>query len=149
MNNDYISDEELLKLIREVEEGAMLKAPVYLKGRILQEIQKEEALRCGGDSARHPIQEYKKDIRKQLLVYKIKVIGAMAAAIIILFLLPVPVQDGQTGTETDVQGNRIFECWNEASGQLLQQMGTISGQLLHPADTLKEYFDETDTQTQP
>ncbi|MCM1497205.1 MAG: hypothetical protein NC124_01940 [Clostridium sp.] len=126
MNDDYLSDEELLDFIDEIENNAMLKAPMYLKGQILQQIEGEK----------------KKNIRQQLLVYKIKIIGAMAAAIILLFLLPVSVQ-GEPNTanaENQEQHNDIFDCWNAASSQLLQQMDTISEQLLHPLDTLKEHF---------
>lgn len=149
MNDDYISDEELLDLINEIEEGAMLKAPVYLKGQILQQIQKEEELRHRGNSARQPITEHKKNIRKQLLVYKIEVIGTMAAAIIILFLLPVSIPgDASTmSTENKEPGSGIFEYWDMASSQLLEQMGTISNQLLHPLDTLREHFSEESSQT--
>lgn len=162
MNDDYISDEELLDLINEVENGAMLKAPVYLKGQILQTIQREEELRHREHSVRQPITGHKKNIRKQLLVYKIKVIGTMAAAIIMLFLLPVSVQ-GEPGmnrmnAESQEANNGIFQYWNTASSQLLQQMDTISNQLLqqmdtisdqllHPLDTLNGYFNEENNQT--
>ncbi|MDE7367577.1 MAG: hypothetical protein K2N24_09500 [Lachnospiraceae bacterium] len=149
MNDDYISDEELLDLINEIEEGAMLKAPVYLKEQILQQIQKEEDLRHRENSARQPITEHKKNIRKQLLVYKIEVIGTMAAAIIILFLLPVSIPgDASTmSTENKEQSSGIFEYWDMASSQLLEQMDTISNQLLHPLDTLREHFSEESSQT--
>lgn len=126
MNDDYLSDEELLDFIDEIENNAMLKAPMYLKGQILQEIEVEK----------------KKNIRQQLLVYKIKIMGAMAAAIILLFLLPVSVQGepNTANTENQEQYSDIFHCWNAASSQLLQQMNIISEQLLHPLDTLKEHF---------
>ena len=149
MNDDYISDEELLDLINEIEEGAMLKAPVYLKGQILQQIQKEEKLRHRENFARQPITEHKKNIRKQLLAYKIEVIGTMAAAIIMLFLLPVslPGDSNTMSMESQEQSSGIFEYWDKASSQLLEQMDTISNQLLHPLDTLKEHFSEESSQT--
>lgn len=148
MNDDYISDEELLDLINEIEEGAMLKAPVYLKGQILQRIQEEEISRRE-NSVRQSVTGHKKNIRQQLLAYKIKVIGTMAAAIIMLFLLPVSVQgeSNTMSTENYEQRNRMFECWNTASSQLLQQMDTISNQLLHPLETLKERFGDENIQT--
>ena len=149
MNDDYISDEELLDLINEIEEGAMLKAPVYLKGQILQQIQKEEKLRHRENFTRQPITEHKKNIRKQLLAYKIEVIGTMAAAIIMLFLLPVslPGDSNTMSMESQEQSSGIFEYWDKASSQLLEQMDTISNQLLHPLDTLKEHFSEESSQT--
>lgn len=67
MKNEYLSDEELLRLIDEVEENAMLRAPAYLKQRILKEIQSAERM-----PARQSVKKYQTNIRRQLLVYELK-----------------------------------------------------------------------------
>ncbi len=67
-----LSEEELLKLIEEVETGEMIHAPVHLKSNVLTQIRKER------DGNR----------KRQLFVYRAKVLIAMAAALMVLILMP-------------------------------------------------------------
>ncbi len=67
-----LSEEELLKLIEEVETGEMIHAPVHLKNNVLTQIRKER------DGNR----------KRQLFVYRAKVLIAMAAALMVLILMP-------------------------------------------------------------
>lgn len=150
MKEEYMSDEELLELINEVETGAMLKAPVYLKGQILQAIEKEEEEKSRGHSVRQSTGKSKKNIRKQLLVYKLEVIGTLAAAIVMLFLIPVSIPNRPNTTDSDIREQRtsIFDYWNTASSQLLQHADAFSNQLLHPLDTFKKKSGEEPLQQQ-
>lgn len=66
------SDEELMKMIGEVENGEMLQAPVHLKNEVLMHIRTEK-------------QRYRK---RQVFTYRAQVLIAMAAAIFLLVLMP-------------------------------------------------------------
>lgn len=145
MMNEYLSDEELLKLIDEVEENAMLRAPAYLKQKILTEIQgMEEAEQM---PARQSIQKYQKNIRRQLLVYELKVAGLVAAAILMLFLLPVSApKEPPIITEEDYsQDSGFLYHWNEASGKMLQYINITSNALLHPDEFFQQFQSGNDT----
>lgn len=68
----YLTEEELMKLIGHVEAEGMLHAPRQLKGNIL------EALRDKRRAAK----------KRQVFVYRAKVLTAMAAALAVLVLMP-------------------------------------------------------------
>ena len=68
----YLSKEELDELIRQVESKEMLHAPVHLKDNVMAQIKSE-----------------KRSIKsRQILVYRIKVLAAMAAALMLVILMP-------------------------------------------------------------
>lgn len=73
-----LADEELLRLIGQVEEQALIHAPAHLKDTIFFQIDEER----------------RKRKKRQLFSYRAKVLVGMAAALAVLFLVPV---DG-TGT---------------------------------------------------
>lgn len=145
MNNEYLSDEELLKLIDEVEENAMLRAPAYLKQRILTEIQEMES--AEQMPARQSIPKYQKNIRRQLLVYELKVAGLVAAAILLLFLFPVsaPKEPPIITEEEYSQVSGFLYHWNEASGKMLQYINITSNALLHPDEFFRQFQSGNDT----
>lgn len=68
----YLSEEALKKLIEQVEAEEMLHAPVHLKGNILAQIGRERTA-CR---------------KRQIFVYRAKVLIAMAAALTVLILVP-------------------------------------------------------------
>lgn len=72
MKNEYLSDEELLKLIADVEENSLIQAPKRLKSYIFSKI------------------EAKRNRAKMvsMTTYRLKVCVAMAAAIGIFCILP-------------------------------------------------------------
>lgn len=148
MKEEYLTDEELMELINEVEANSMLKAPAYMKERILHEIQKEELRVTQNAPSRQSITTHKKNIRKQLLVYEIKVMGSMAAAILILFLLPVSVQGepemNQEGYYSQADGI-LFHC-NETLDRFLQHLDTVADGILHPQNLWNKVSDESDRQ---
>lgn len=146
MKNEYLSDEELLRLIDEVEENAMLRAPAYLKQRILKEIQSAERM-----PARQSVKKYQTNIRRQLLVYELKVAGLVAAAILMLFLLPVsaPEEPPAVPEESYGQGSGFLYHWNEASEKMLQCIDFTSSAILHPDEFFRQfqYGSDTDSDT--
>lgn len=146
MKNEYLSDEELLRLIDEVEENAMLRAPAYLKQRILKEIQSAEQM-----PARQSVKKYQTNIRRQLLVYELKVAGLVAAAILMLFLLPVstPEEPPAVPEESYGQGSGFLYHWNEASEKMLQCIDFTSSAILHPDEFFRQfqYGSDTDSDT--
>lgn len=68
----YLSEEALAELIAQVETGEMLHAPVHLKENVLTQIRKER----------------KAGRKRQIFVYRAKVLIAMAAALTVLILMP-------------------------------------------------------------
>ena len=66
------SDEELMKMIGEVENGEMLQAPVHLKNEVLTHIRTEK----------------QRSRKRQVFTYRAQVLIAMAAAIFLLVLMP-------------------------------------------------------------
>lgn len=146
MKEEYMSEEELEQLIEEVEQGAMLRAPAYLKEQILKEIQNTELKQT--PSVRPSATEYRKNIRKQLLVYELKVAGLVAAAILMLFLLPVwnpkeaPIQTPSVTEENYSRDSGFLYHWNAASGKMLQCINITSNVLLHPDEFIRQFQSE-------
>ena len=86
-----LSEEELLKLIEEVETGEMIHAPVHLKSNVLTQIRKER------DGNR----------KRQLFVYRAKVLIAMAAALMVLILMPAGRMEDVGQMFVPKQGNAV------------------------------------------
>lgn len=68
----YLSEEALMKLVGQVETKEMLHAPAHLKENILEQITRER----------------KAGRKRQMFVYRAKVLIAMAAALTVLILMP-------------------------------------------------------------
>lgn len=110
-----MSDEELWKLIEEVENDSMHKAPDYLKEMTLQKIKTEKTDRSQNQT-------------KQFLYYKVRVFGAMAASLVILFALPQPETIRRPEHPPVVQtvhekSNEICDFLNRFSNDLLLKGG--------------------------
>lgn len=76
--SEPLTDEELLRLIGQVEERALIHAPGHLKDTIFFQLDEERQKRK----------------KRQLFSYRAKVLVGMAAALAVLFLVPVD----KTGT---------------------------------------------------
>lgn len=74
--NEYLSDDELVQLIQEVEQGNMIPAPFYLKQEILHKVREEEARQAA------------RSAKIQFITYSCKVALATAAAVAVLLLAP-------------------------------------------------------------
>lgn len=80
--SDPFTEEELMRLIGQVEEQALIRAPGHLKNNVLSQI----------DAERRRVK------RRALFSYRAKVLVGMAAALTVLFLVPVDgVETPQTG----------------------------------------------------
>lgn len=81
-----LSEKELARLIEQVEEREMLHAPVHLKDNVFTQIRKQ----------RQAAQ------RLQLFSYRAKVLAGMAAALTVLFLVPVAERNTQDLTQSGI-----------------------------------------------
>ena len=91
----YLSEEELDELIRQVESQEMLHAPIHLKDNVMAQIKSE-----------------KRSIKsRQILVYRIKVLAAMAAALMLVILMP----DDHT---EKLAGITVLQTQNESLEQM-------------------------------
>lgn len=79
--SETLADEELLRLIGQVEERALIHAPAHLKDTIFFQLDEERRRRK----------------KRQLFSYRAKVLVGMAAALAVLFLVPM---DGTGTTDT-------------------------------------------------
>ena len=75
LRNEYLTDEELEKLIADVEMHGMLECPSYMRQEVLEKTRVSLKKR-----------------KQQLLIYSFKVWAATAAALVLLFILPAQPQ---------------------------------------------------------
>lgn len=71
-NRDYLTDEELMKLIDDVENDGMISAPVHLKENVISEIRRQR--------------QHAKTVN--LIAYRAKVVIGMAAAVGVFCIMP-------------------------------------------------------------
>lgn len=90
---EYLSDEALEALIRETEEGPMIKAPEYLEENILHKIEQQQKV---------IVYKEKVSAKRKLLTYSMKVMVAAAAAIAFLVVVPTVEQQSRPNMETYV-----------------------------------------------
>ena len=103
MSHEYLSDEELQKLIMDVELNDMTKAPANLQKKVLDAV--DAADKAGN------IAKTKKQKRIEYRLYSLKVALAVAAAIVVMFIVPgVPVanRDFCAMDKTDFQRDVSF-----------------------------------------
>lgn len=94
MSHEYLSDEELQKLISDVELNDMVEAPADLQEKVLDEI---SALSKSGNIAKT-----KKQKIIEYRLYSLKVALAVAAAIAVMFIVPQrPVLDRNIPTKEE------------------------------------------------
>lgn len=114
---EYMPDEELEQLIQEVEENGMLSVPSYMKKEIMEQIHQVHK------------QEAHKDIQRKLSLwlYSMEVGVVAAAAVLLLFL--IPVDRGDNGNidrwagreqETVSAMSKLHEKSNDICGQVFQ-----------------------------
>lgn len=98
---NYLSEEELEKMIAELEHGSMVQAPEYLEKMILQKAERiavKESVEIV--PIRHAMKEGRQSLLPepskwgQLLSYSLKIVAAAAAAITLVIMVP----DMQSGT---------------------------------------------------
>ncbi|MDE6713692.1 MAG: hypothetical protein K2K20_08145 [Lachnospiraceae bacterium] len=77
MKWEYLSDEELEQLVKDVEAGPLCQAPEYLKPMILDKVEAYDK------------SVYKMSAGMQLFIYSVKIMAAAAAAVIVILTVPV------------------------------------------------------------
>lgn len=103
-----LSEEELARLIEQVEEQEMLHAPVHLKENVLARVRRQ----------RQTAQKL------QLFSYRAKVLVGMAAALTVLFL--VPVGERETNPSSEKFFDKMF--WQEQADVDEIQQGALERQ---------------------
>ncbi|MDE7246315.1 MAG: hypothetical protein K2N43_00335 [Lachnospiraceae bacterium] len=84
--SDPFTDEELMRLIGQVEERALIHAPGHLKDTIFFQLDEERQKRK----------------RRQLFSYRAKVLVGMAAALAVLFLVPMDRTETADAPQTGI-----------------------------------------------
>ena len=106
MSHEYLSDEELQKLISDVELNDMAETPVDLQKKVLDEI---SALSKSGNIAKT-----KKQKIIEYRLYSLKVALAVAAAIVVMFIVPcVPVANRDIDLMEKINSQRDTSFRNE------------------------------------
>ncbi len=103
MSHEYLSDEELQKLIMDVELNDMTKAPANLQKKVLDAVDVADKAGNIAKTKKQKIIEYR--------LYSLKVALAVAAAIVVMFIVPgVPVANRDFGSmdKTDFQRDVSF-----------------------------------------
>ena len=103
MSHEYLSDEELQKLIMDVELNDMTKAPANLQKKVLDAVSAADRAGNVAKTKKQKIIEYR--------LYSLKVALAVAAAIAVMFIVPgVPVANRDFGSmdKTDFQRDVSF-----------------------------------------
>ncbi len=103
MSHEYLSDEELQKLIMDVELNDMTKAPANLQKKVLDAVDAVDKAGNIAKTKKQKIIEYR--------LYSLKVALAVAAAIVVMFIVPgVPVANRDFGSmdKTDFQRDVSF-----------------------------------------
>lgn len=145
MNQGYLSDEELKRLIEDVEDNKMLQAPGYLKQQVLETLD--------ADQARDRMKKH----RRQLVVFEMKIAGGLAAAMLMLFLLPIAAQGEQAGdnsvkepTAIEVKTQEFFHTCRQISDRMVEGITEASDRMLNPwLDKSAESTEETEPVKEP
>ncbi len=140
MNQGYLSDEELKRLIEDVEDNKMLQAPANLKRQVLETLDADKArIRT-------------KKQRKKLVIFEMKIAGGLAAAMLMLFLLPITAQGEQAGetagkepTVIEVKTQEFFHVCRQISDRMVEGISEASDWMLDPwLDKSAESTEETE-----
>lgn len=125
LKEGYLSSEELDALIRQVETQEMLQAPSYLKEEILLCVKEETGQNGPGDRK-----------KRELFAYSLRVGLAAAAAIAMLFLMPVEEYrrngyvDRTVYTEYRSPSGRAARTLKEHSNELCRKLNAASNWLV-------------------
>ena len=124
--NEYLSEEELQKLIDETNEHEMLKAPSYMKTEILTRVQAMEVQKTQTVGKQMTYEQKKKAFR----IYRIKVAAVAAAAIFALFLIPKtdfsPKPDAVAGKSV------VTETINDKTNEFCSRLFEFSNGIISP-----------------
>ena len=115
-SHEYLSDEDLMKLINGIESGAGLHAPAYLKEQMIAESRNA-----------------KMSSKTQLVMYSLKVSAAMAAAIVLLVFMPMAtrnVSDAKLNTYRSSAVTDVMGQINKTSSKMCSKIFDLSNMLI-------------------
>lgn len=106
-DEQYLSEEELERLISQVEQESMLQAPSYLKDEILTSLaaQDEKMKQLQGKAEPYNRSRYK----RQLWFYSAKVAIGAAAALLMLWITPANLIQLPSAASLEEQGQNTWE----------------------------------------
>lgn len=122
----YLSDEELLRLISDVEKNELINAPCDLAEKIMAQFEEEEKtkqIKLNQEEKAFPLRQ-----NKEYIQYCFRVFTSVAAAILILFSIP-SLPDVETASRPSL---RIFAEQEEGKER---DKKNISGALLEVFDS--------------
>lgn len=128
---EYLSDEELMKLIADVEEHEMIQAPFYMKHEILQRVRQESVV--------HRVHSAK----IQFLTFSLKVTLATVAAVAVLLLAPaqfrqMPSVADKEQIQSETLSKKLENRTNLVSERLLNFSNKVIGKEEYKYETEKE-----------
>lgn len=103
---DAFTDEELLRLIKQVEERELIHAPGHLKEDVFQRIDRE----------------WERERNRRLFSYRVKVLAGMAAALTVLLLLPIEGQNVPESPEYSIVDRLLREDGTSAADEWEQEV---------------------------
>lgn len=121
----YPTDEELNRLIEALEKEE-LYAPAHLKGEILQRVKKESRPADAGRKSRQPV---------SLVVYTLKIAAGMAAAILLVFFLPVRNGSNVSWAEEAQRQEKVYEPRERIGDKLREKRQDIE-------DTVEQWLNQ-------
>ena len=128
---NYLSEEELKKLIAEVETNSMLHAPHNLKDEILQAAEQEQSdLSVKKEITGKRPAAYQKSRRRAFFLYVLEVEAVSAAAIAMLFLTPVRNADSWTSQKVQDPTSSVIYQINEKSNAFCSHLYDFSNRMI-------------------
>lgn len=126
----YFSEEELEKLIADVELNHMLEAPTGMKDSIMSKAREENILNIRKST--------KTSAKMQLIKYQIKVGIATAAALLILFVAPLEISMAGSNISSAESYSKNYQSFTSKiarkSDQLCEKFFDFTNQLISKED---------------
>ena len=142
LKNEYLSDEELEQLILDVEQHELVAAPPEILERVLDNIGTIQG------NSNHNLGQNKPSDNKvrEFRSYCFRVLTSVAAAIMIVFLLPelLDTQLADVSTRQDIVAPRKYATKEEALNDKGILMRTLGGVTIFDNDNKLNIFSERD-----
>ena len=142
LKNEYLSDKELEQLILDVEQHELVAAPPEILERVLDNIETIQG------NSNHNLGQNKPSDNKvrEFRSYCFRVLTSVAAAIMIVFLLPelLDTQLADVSTRQDIVAPRKYATKEEALNDKGILMRTLGGVTIFDNDNKLNIFSERD-----
>lgn len=155
---EYLSDEELMKLIQDTENQEMLVAPSYLKSEILTRISESDNMKIRNtdlenasleialerqeivlpmESSKEAQSEKIQNKKRTLMIYRFKVAVVATAAIFALFLMPVGDSRSEMPQNEERNQASVTRTINERTNSFCNSLFELSNGIISPRDNRK------------